>query len=75
MVGTIGGTVIQFWHCMTEGKMKELKTEERKETGTLQVIRTDDVLSFAGLENKNVALSRSCAKDYNFGSIACDLLV
>ena len=75
VVGAVDGEVTQSWLCMSAEKMKELKIKERKETGTLKVTGTDDLLEFAGIKNENVALSLSGSDEFNFGGIMCDLLV
>ena len=52
-----------------------LKIKEHEDTGKLKVTGTNDILSFAGIENKNVAFSEGSSDGLSFGGVECDLLI
>lgn len=75
VVGEANGEVAQSWLCLSKKSMRKLGIKERRQTEALAVTATNDTLSFAGLNNENVVLSRSGIGDLSFGGIQCDLLI
>ena len=75
VIGGVDGVATQSWLCMSKDKMKELKIKEHEDTGKLKVTGTNDILSFAGIENKNVAFSEGSSDGLSFGGVECDLLI
>jgi hypothetical protein len=75
VVGQANGVIAQSWLCLSKESMESLGIEEKGNTSTRALTATNDVLNFAGIDNKNVILSLSGSGDFSFGGIKCDLLV
>ena len=75
VVGQANGVIAQSWLCLSKESMENLDIEEKDNTSTRGVTATNDVLSFAGMDNENVILSLSGSGEFSFGGIKCDLLV